>query len=303
MMTKVAAVALALVGPGLLGATVAASVAGAQPRPKAPTRAVPATLSQARTPADSDAVMVQRLAIEERAAAARLGALRGQYLRRAAWADLGDRCSPGALRVFPRDTSAAGRDSVQRVAEAMEQIVVTRGVGSSLAGPDARRLLRLIVGWEAGVERPMWDVATGEKPRRTIATGLMGEVPDPNGPGCLPSAGALDTVTFVVPGFSSMEFPNAPKPRVKAYYGPDGYLRARDEFFAEVGSKNPEADLLYVVVAPMVLWKDYAVVGVRRPQERGGVQVGDSNRGGASYLFRKTGQEWRLLSIVRSWGG
>jgi hypothetical protein len=53
----------------------------------------------------------------------------------------------------------------------------------------------------------------------------------------------------------------------------------------------------------MVLWKDYAVVGVRRPQERGGVQVGDSNRGGASYLFRKTGQEWRLLSIVRSWGG
>ncbi|MFN5598685.1 MAG: hypothetical protein ACK5AK_04805, partial [Gemmatimonas sp.] len=94
-----------------------------------------------------------------------------------------------------------------------------------------------------------------------------------------------------------------PKPRVKAYYGPDGYLRARDEFFAEVGSKNPEADLLYVVVAPMVLWKDYAVVGVRRPQERGGVQVGDSNRGGASYLFRKTGQEWRLLSIVRSWGG
>lgn len=299
-MTKVAILALGLVCPVLLGAS---ATVGAQARPKAPARAVPATLAQARTAADSDAVMVQRLAAEERAVTARLGALRAQYLRRAAWADLGDRCEPGALRVFPRDTSGAGRDSVQRIAEAMEQIVVTRGVGSSLSGPDARRLLRIIVGWEAGVDRPTWDVATGEKARKAIATGLMGEVPDPNGPGCLPSAGALDTVTFVVPGFTSMEFPSAPRPRVKAYFGPDGYLNARNEFFAEVGSKNPEADLLYVVVAPMVFWKDYAVVGVRRPQERGGVQVGDSNRGGASYLFRKVGQDWRLLSIVRSWGG
>ena len=58
-----------------------------------------------------------------------------------------------------------------------------------------------------------------------------------------------------------------------------------------------------VSVAPMVIWKDYAVVGVKRPQERGGVQVDGSNRGGASYLFRRVGAEWRLLAIVRSWGG
>jgi hypothetical protein len=185
----------------------------------------------------------------------------------------------------------------------MERMVVGRGAGSPLNTPEARALLRVVVGWEAGIDRPNWDVAGTAKTRSAIATGLTGEVPDPAGPGCLPSPAVGDTVTFVIPGFTDMDFPNAPRPRVKAYFGPEGQLRVRDEFFAAVGSKTPTAELRYFVVAHMVLWKGYDIVGVLRPQELGGIQVDGSNRGGAAYLFRQVGKEWRLLSIVRTWGG
>jgi len=51
-----------------------------------------------------------------------------------------------------------------------------------------------------------------------------------------------------------------------------------------------------------VIWQDYAVVGVNRPRERAGVEVGSGSNGGAAYLWRRVAGEWRLLSIVRSWG-
>jgi hypothetical protein len=89
---------------------------------------------------------------------------------------------------------------------------------------------------------------------------------------------------------------------VKAYFGPEGQQRARDEFFAAVGRQTPDAELSYTVIAPMVMWQDYAVVGVHRPRERGGIEVGSGSNGGAAYLLRRVGGEWRLLSIVRSWG-
>ena len=131
---------------------------------------------------------------------------------------------------------------------------------------------------------------------------FTGDVPDPTKPGCLPSPIQSDTVTFVVPGFAEMDFPKAPRPRVKAYFGPEGQQRARDEFFTAVGAKTPNADLSYQVIAPMVIWQDYAVVGVHRPRERGGIEVGAGSNGGAAYLLRRVGGEWRLLAIVRSWG-
>jgi hypothetical protein len=284
--------ALGLFCPVLLGAQSATGGA----RPVQNTAA-------SRAASDSAARIRAQLLEEEQQLQRRLERLRGEYLARADWADIGDRCAPGALRVFPRDTTPEGRDSVQALVEDMERIVVGRGAGSPLTTPDARRLLRTIVGWEAGIDRPRWDVATRDTPRDAIATGLTGDVPDPTGPGCLPSAARADTVTFVIPGFTDMEFPKAPTPRVKAWFGPNGQRQVRDDFFNAVGSRDPEADLLYVLVAPMVIWKDYAVVGVRRAQERGGIQVDGSNRGGSAYLMRRVGTEWRLLSIVRSWGG
>ena len=203
--------------------------------------------------------------------------------------------------MFPQDTTPALQQAVQAMVERMEQTIVLQGVGRSLATPEARALLRVVVGWEAGIDRPRWD-EDGAGVHRAVASGLTGEVPDPTKPGCLPSPIVGDTVTVVVPGFTDMDFPKAPRPRVKAYFGPDGQQRARDEFFAAVGAKNPSAELSYTVIAPMVLWQDYAVVGVHRPRERGGIEVGSGSNGGAAYLLRRVGGEWRLLSIVRSWG-
>jgi hypothetical protein len=250
---------------------------------------------------DSDAVATAYLESEARAYEQKVIGLRREYLARASWAELGDRCNPGSLRVFAKDTTPALQKELQFLVERMEQTIVSRGVGSSLATPEARALLRVIVGWEAGIDRPRWD-EDGAGLHRAVATGLTGEVPDPTKAGCLPSPIMRDTVTFVVPGFADMDFPKAPRPRVKAYFGPDGQKRVRDEFFAAVGSKTPEAELSYIVVAPMVIWRGYALVGVNRPRERGGVELGSGGNGGAAYLMRRVGTEWRLLSIVRSWG-
>jgi len=256
---------------------------------------------QSRAQTDSSAVATAYLAAEARTYAQQMTTLRREYLARASWADLGDRCNPGALRVFTKDTTPELQKALQSKVERMEQTIVLQGAGRSLATPEARALLRVVVGWEAGIDRPRWD-EDGAGVHRAVATGLTGEVPDPTKPGCLPSPVMGDTVTFVVPGFTDMDFPKAPRPRVKAYFGPEGQQRARDEFFAAVGSKNPSADLSYIVVAPMVIWGDYAVVGVNRPRERGGIEVGSGSNGGAAYLLRRVGGAWRLLSIVRSWG-
>ena len=268
-----------------------APLVGVGAQAKVPRTAVP----------DRDAVATALLATETREYAQRLTTLRREYLARASWADLGDRCNPGALRVFTKDTTSALQTALQALVERMEQTIVLQGVGRSLATPEARALLRVVIGWEAGIDRPRWD-EDGAGVHRAVATGLTGDVPDPTSPGCLPSPIMGDTVTFVVPGFTDMEFPNAPRPRVKAYFGRDGQQRARDEFFTAVGATNPNADLSSIVVAPMVIWQDYAVVGVNRPRERAGVEVGSGSNGGAAYLLRRVAGEWRLLSIVRSWG-
>ena len=280
-----------LVGLLVAPLVVVGAQASGPSKPKAAVTAVP----------DSDRVATAYLAAETRRYAQQVAALRRSYLARASWADLGDRCNPGSLRVFAKDTTPELQQALQSMVERMEQTIVLQGAGRPLAPLEARALLRVVVGWEAGVDRPRWD-EDGAGVHRAVASGLTGDVPDPTKPGCLPSPIVGDTVTFVVPGFTDMDFPKAPRPRVKAYFGPDGQQRARDEFFAAVGSKNPNAELSYIVVAPMVIWQDYAVVGVHRPRERGGIEVGSGSNGGAAYLLRRVGGEWRLLSIVRSWG-
>ena len=226
---------------------------------------------------------------------------RGKYLRRSAWAELGDRCSPGSLRVFPLDTSAVQQDSLQRLVEGMESTIIARGVGARLDTPEAGSLLHTIVGWEAGIDRPRWD--TDDTVRRVaVATGLTGETPDPRGGACLPSPVNADTVTFVIPGFSETELPKASKPRVKAYFGRDAFNSARNEFHSAVGRRKPDAELAYVRVAPVLYWRSWALVTVDRPRERGGIEIGSGSNGGATYLLRRVEGEWRLLSIVRTWG-
>ncbi len=273
--------------------------AHAQTKPKRPVSTT--TASPVRDSLETDSATRAFLEADERFFLRRLSAQRAVYLKRAGWADLGTRCNPGALRVFPRDTTPLQLDSLQKLVQHMEQTIIGRGAGSRLDTPIAQQLLRTIVGWEAGIDRPYWD--TDEKrSRRAVATGLTGDVPDPKGPGCLASPLATDTVTFVLPGFTTMEFPKAPRPRVKAYFGPEGQRHARDEFFTAVGSKDPTADLSYTIIAPIVIWREWALVGVDRPREKGGVEVGKASNGGAVYMLRRVGTQWRLLAIVRSWG-
>lgn len=253
------------------------------------------------TAKDSDAVSRAFLEADNGNYESKMRKMRSQYLKRASWAELGDRCNPGSLRIFPADTSPVQREELQQQAERMEQTVLARGVGARLDTPAARALLRVVVGWEAGIDRPRWDAE--DKPLRfAIAAGLTGEVPDPRSAGCLKSPLAADTVTFVVPGFDAMDFPKAATPRVKAYFGPLSQQHARDDFFGAVGSKDLTAELSYILIAPVLIWSDWALVAVDRPREKGGVEIGTASNGGAVYLFRRSGTEWRLLSVVRSWG-
>ena len=106
----------------------------------------------------------------------------------------------------------------------------------------------------------------------------------------------------MIPGMQDMELSTAPTPHVTAYFGADAQRHARDEFFAAVGSRQPESELSYIVVAPIVVWRGWAIVTIDRPREKGGVVVGSGSNGGASYLLRRAEGEWRLLSIVRTWG-
>ena len=282
------------------GSAQTTKVVAAKPstKPKSPTAS---TAKKPATAADSDAVERAFLEADERRYLAWLMRDRLMYLKRAAWAELGDRCNPGDLRVFPRETSTAQQESLQHLVEHMESTVIGRGVGSTLDSPEARALLRVIVGWEAGIDRPRWD-SDDKTAHLAVAAGLTGEVPDPRSDKCLVSPLLTDTVTFVVPGFTSMEFPKASTPRVKAYFGPRGQQHARDEFFVARGRANAESELTYIVVAPMVIWRGWALVAVDRPREKGGVEIGGASNGGATYLLRRVGPEWRLLSIVRSWG-
>jgi len=260
-----------------------------------------ATATQRKAVADSEAVARAFLEADAQVALTKLAVDRRAYLKRASWAELGDRCNPGSLRVFSADTTTAQQDSVQKLVERLESTLIARGVGAPLATPEARSLLRVIVGWEAGIDRPRWD-SDEQASRMAVAAGLTGEVPDPRGDTCLASPMVSDTVTFVVPGFPSMEFPKAPSPRVKAYFGAAGQQRARDEFYATRGNADPDAELSYVVIAPVLVWRDWGLVAVNRPREKGGVEIGGPGNGGAVYLLRRVTGEWRLLSIVRSWG-
>ncbi len=283
--------------PTLVDAQAGASGAVAKPVAK-PVKPVAKQSAAAR----SDSAKMQALLTAElRRYEGQLSAMRTEILERAGWAEMGDRCNPGALRVFPHDTTPEQRKATEAIVLRLENRVIVQGAGASLGGADTRALLRTIVGWEAGIDRPRWDDDAGQA-RLAFATGLTGEVPDPTGPGCLPSPVMADTVSFVIPGFSGMEFPKAPRPRVRAFFGPSGEQHVRNEFFTNVGSRDRQAELAYIRIGPIAHWRGWAVVGVDRPKERGGFALGSGSNGGAVYLLRRVAGEWRLLAIVRSWG-
>ena len=289
-------VRVALLSAGMLFANTTADAQGSKQQASPPAKS---SAAQRAVVADS-VKYAAKLREEDAMVNQRLMALRAKYLKGSSWANLGDRCNPGALRIFPKDTSTAQRDSLNAVALRIEQTVIGRGAGGTdIDTPEGRALLRTIVGWEAGIDRPNWD-SDDKVVRQAISTGLTGEYPDPRGTGCLSSTDS-DTVTIVAPGFNDIIFPKSSKIRIKAYLGKDGIKHARNEFVS-ANRNNPAARLSYIYISPVTIWRDWAVVVATRPIEERGIVVGKTNNGGAAYLMRKVGTEWRLLTILRTWG-
>jgi hypothetical protein len=258
----------------------------------------PAARSTAATPEGAAAVGA---AGEEARAHALADALRGRILASAEFTEFPDDCHPGTLRTFPKDTPQAARARTEELVERLERLVVVQGVENTLDSPAAHDLLRTVVLWEAGGLRPRWDVARGGEDRRAIAPGLVGEFRNPATAKC-ESYVAADTATVVIPEVADFRAPSVQGVRLSLYMGEAGLKQARDAFFAKQGASDPNSLFTYTRVRAAVVWGDYAVVAVNRPAESRGIQPLSAGAGGASYVFHRVGEEWRLLTIVRSWG-
>ena len=277
----------ALLRPAMLVLFAGAAVAGCA-RPAARSTAAPEPAAGA--------------AGEEARAHALADSLRARILAIAAFTEFpGDSCNPGTLRTFPKDTTQAARAGTDEIVERLERLVVVQGVENPLDTPAAHDLLRTVVLWEAGGLRPRWDVARGGEDRRAIAPGLVGEFRNPATGKC-ESYVAADTATVVIPEVPNFRIPEVTGVRLSLYTGEAGLKQARDAFFAKQGASDPNSLFTYTRVRAAVVWRDYAVVAVNRPAESRGIQPLSAGGGGASYIFHRVGDEWRLLSIVRSWG-
>lgn len=227
--------------------------------------------------------------------------LRQRILSRATWSDFADStCNSGAHRIFSSDSSPEQFTRAQQDVRTLERIIVARGVDNPLDTPAGHELLRLVIAWEAAAERPRWDVPSGHEPRTAIATGLSGRFKNPETGKCEVYV-AFDTLTVVlpdsVPGFAP---PKLPETVVVPLVGEGGLNSARDAFYARtVGA--PSEIFHYVRISAAVLWRDFAMIAVNRPAEaRATVQL-PQGAGGAAYLFHRVGNEWRLLTISRTW--
>ena len=232
---------------------------------------------------------------------ARADSLRESLLHRATWTDLGARCNPGDLRSLG-DSTADGRVATDSTVERLERVIIARGVDASLDTPAGRDLLRTVVLWEAAGPRPRWDTASPKEKRYAIATGLTGQYEDPQTKRCV-SYTSDDSVVVVVPTVTGLAAPRAKGAmRVSLYVGGDSAVnRARDAFYAAEGHTSNSV-FTYTKLAPVVLWRDWALVVVNRPAEANGVAALGKGTGGAVYVLHRVAGEWRLLLISRSWG-
>lgn len=237
---------------------------------------------------------------EDEAYAARAMRLRGEIIARSSWAELGEGCNPGEMRSF-MDTTKAAMGGLDSLVRQLERVVVARGVMNPIDTPAGRDLLRTIVLWEAAGPRPRWD-SDEPKERRAVATGLTGLVFNPQTQRC-ESYVEEDTVIVILPegiALPKLEAKNAMK--IIAYTGDSSITRARNEYFMVPG-REVGATFGYTRIGPVVLWREWGLVVVNRPLEiRNGAELTPSTAaGGATYLFRRVGGEWRLFMIVRTW--
>ena len=230
----------------------------------------------------------------------RANAERDSILAGSEWTEFeGDACNPGSLRTFS-DTTSAGAAKMKADVENLERIIVSYSVDNDIDTPAAHALVRTIIGWESATSRPKWDVPAGMPAKDAIAAGLSGEFKNPETGKCEAYV-PFDTMNFVIPVMPKFTAPTIPKVTIGVFQGDSGVSRLRDAYYA-ANAHLPNAVLIYTKLRALNVWRDYAVVSVYRPAEQRGILQLPQGGGGATYIFRRTGGEWRLVVIARTWG-
>jgi hypothetical protein len=227
---------------------------------------------------------------------------RAHLLRASDFTDIGqDRCNDGWLRAFPRDSTDTMREATADLVDKFEKLIQAYAVDAPLDAPEGHELLRTVVLWETGIERPRWDVWSGKPGREAIAAGLTEQVTDAATGRCLMHARG-DTAAYVLPLVSGLSLPPVHGVATKLVFGDRGLTSLRAKYWAQADARDSGAVLAYTRVSAAMLWKEYAVVTVHRPMEhRDGLALTTSN-GGGTYIFHRVGTTWLLLVIARSWG-
>lgn len=226
--------------------------------------------------------------------------LRTRILEQASWADFGEgECRAGSLRVFGSDSASAINATAPKLIAQLERMIIARGIESPLDTAPVKELLGVIMGWEAGLTRPNWDVLDKQQTREAIAAGLTGAFLNPVTGQCELLA-PFDTMRVVLPDGVTADAPQSDEVTVLVRSGESGLNGFRDEFFA-LTRANPNAVMTYTHVLTLVHWRGYAVVAVNRPAELRGAVLHKKTAGGAAYIFRQVGGEWRLVTITRTW--
>lgn len=234
------------------------------------------------------------------AAGRRADSLRTVVLNAARFAHLDTtQCNQGVLRTFPDSVRAAGAPDPAEAVARLERLIIAEGVENPIDNERGHALLRGVVGWEAGISRPRWDVPAGDASYPVIAAGLSGEFWNPDSKRCEPFV-SQEPQYVVLPSLTNFTMPRSPRTEVTVGFGLAGLNEVRDKFFA-AHPGDTTAILTYSQVIATVLWTDYAVVAVNRPAEQMGAMKLRQGTGGVTYLFHFANGEWRLLAIVRTW--
>lgn len=258
--------------------------------------APPKTLSDARVPAPVRADAVEDSLTSLR----RADSLRTAILDAARFVHLDTtQCNPGVLRTFPDSARSAGTPGALELLARLERLVIAEGVEEPIDNPLGHALLRGVVGWETGMVRPNWDVASGEPTFAAVAAGMSGEFWNPDTKRC-ESFVPQEPQYVLLPPLTQFTMPRPPRTALTIGFGEAGLSDLRDRFFA-AHRGDSTAVLTYAHVIANVMWRDYAVVAVNRPVEQMGTLLSRGGAGGATYLFHLVNGEWRLLAIVRTW--
>ncbi len=227
---------------------------------------------------------------------------RAHLLRASDFTDIGqDRCNDGWLRAFPRDSTDTMREATADLVDKFEKLIQAYAVDAPLDTPEGHELLRTVVLWETGIERPRWDVWNGKAGREAIAAGLTEQITDASTGKCIVRARG-DTASYVLPMVSGLSMQPVHGVSTNMVFGDRGMNTLRSRYWAIKDVRDSSAILAYTRVSAAMLWKEYAVVTVHRPMEhRDGSALSTSN-GGGTYIFHRVGTSWLLLVIARSWG-